>query len=198
MIISTGMARLAEIVEAMDAARDAGATQISLLHCISGYPAPMKDANLATIAALKGAFGVPIGLSDHTLGTAASVAAVALGADVIEKHITLDSGGETVDSAFSLGNAEFKRLVDDCRAAREAIGHVTFGPVASEENVLSLRRSLYVVADVAAGEVLTQANVRSIRPGLGLHPKFLNLVIGRRAATDIKRGTALSFDLVGA
>jgi N-acetylneuraminate synthase len=198
LIISTGMASLAEIVDAVDAAQAAGAQQLILLHCISGYPAPCADANLATIPALAKAFGLNIGLSDHTLGTAVSVAAVALGASVIEKHLSLSGEGETVDSAFSLADDGFGQLVADCQGAHQAIGRVTFGPVASEANVLSLRRSLYVVADIAAGETIGPHNVRSIRPGLGLAPKFTDLVMGRMATRALSRGMPLHWDMIGA
>jgi len=196
MIISTGMATLGEIEEAVQAARRAGATQIALLKCTSAYPAPPEEMNLRTIPHLAEAFGVPVGLSDHTLGIAVPVAAVALGACIVEKHFTLsrDIGGP--DSAFSLEPHEFKAMVEAIRTVEKALGKVHYGITEQEAKSRVFRRSLFVVKDMKAGEMFTEENVRSIRPGYGLHPRHLNDVLGRRAARDIKRGTPLSWELI--
>jgi pseudaminic acid synthase len=196
LIISTGMATLGEIEEAVQAARRAGATQIALLKCTSAYPAPPEEMNLRTIPHLAEAFGVPVGLSDHTLGIAVPVAAVALGACIVEKHFTLsrDIGGP--DSAFSLEPHEFKAMVEAIRTVEKALGKVHYGITEQEAKSRVFRRSLFVVKDMKAGEMFTEENVRSIRPGHGLHPRHLNDVLGRRAAQDIKRGTPLSWELI--
>jgi pseudaminic acid synthase len=196
LIISTGMATLGEIEEAVQAARRAGATQIALLKCTSAYPAPPEEMNLRTIPHLAEAFGVPVGLSDHTLGIAVPVAAVALGACIVEKHFTLsrDIGGP--DSAFSLEPHEFKAMVEAIRTVEKALGKVHYGITEQEAKSRVFRRSLWVVKDMKAGEMFTEENVRSIRPGYGLHPRHLNDVLGRRAARDIKRGTPLSWELI--
>ena len=196
MIMSTGMASLGEIGEAVAAARGAGCRDLVLLHCISGYPTPAREANLRTLPNLAEAFGVTAGLSDHTLGVGVSVAAVALGAAVIEKHFTLKRADGGPDAAFSLEPGELKSLVDNCRMAQEALGTVSYEITASEKGNRVLRRSLYVVADVAAGEAFTARNVRSIRPGNGMPPKHLPEVIGRRAARPVKRGTPLEWGLI--
>ena len=197
LIISTGMASLAEIEAAVRTAHRAGASQIALLKCTSAYPAPPEEMNLQTIPHLAEAFGLPVGLSDHTLGTAVPVAAVALGACIVEKHFCLsrDEGG--LDSAFSLEPDELRRLVEDLRTAQSARGtvHCRLGP--TEKASRAFRRSLFVVADVAAGEIFSERNVRSIRPGHGLSPEYLPLVLGRCAAQDIARGTPLTWSLVG-
>jgi pseudaminic acid synthase len=196
MIISTGMATLAEIEEAVRVARDAGATQLALLKCTSAYPARPDEANLHTIPHLAAAFDVPAGLSDHTLGIAVPVAAVALGAAIVEKHFTLSRGAGGPDAGFSLEPDEFRRMVDEIRVAEQAIGAVSYQPTEREAPSRILRRSLFVVADVRSGEPFTTGNVRSIRPGHGLHTRHLDEIVGRRAARDIERGTPLSWDLV--
>jgi len=196
LIMSTGMATLAEIEEAVQAARDAGARQIALLKCTSGYPAAPEEMNLRTIPHLAAAFGVVAGLSDHTLGSAVPVAAVALGACVIEKHLTLSRAQVGPDSAFSLEPAEFRRMVEDVRTAECALGEVHYGVSAREAASRVFRRSLFIVADVRAGELLTEQNVRSIRPGHGLLPKHLSAVLGRRATRDLSRGTPLNWDMI--
>lgn len=196
LIISTGMADLGEIGEAVATARRAGAGGVVLLHCVSAYPAPPEDANLATIADLAARFDVVAGLSDHTLGTAVAMAAVAVGARVIEKHVTLARADGGPDSAFSLEPAELRQLVDGCRASFSALGRITYDREPSEQGNLMFRRSLYAVRDIGPGETLTADNVRSIRPGHGLAPKHLPAVLGRRARTGIARGTALAWSLV--
>lgn len=196
MIISTGLANLGEIQDVINTARKGGADGLVVLHCISAYPAPMEDANLRTIPNLAETFGVISGLSDHTMGTAASVTAVALGGSVIEKHFTLARADGGPDSAFSLEPAEFTRLVEDCKAAWAALGSIRYDLKGSEAGNIVYRRSLYVTRDVKAGETLTEAYVRSIRPGYGLAPKHLPEVLGRRAARDLARGEPFAWSMV--
>jgi N-acetylneuraminate synthase len=197
IIMSTGMATLAEISDAVETVRKTGNEQLVLLKCTSAYPSPPSAMNLRTIPHLSQAFGVPAGLSDHTLGTAVPVAAVALGACVIEKHFTLSRATPGPDSAFSLEPHEFKQMVEAVRVAEQAVGEVHYGVTADDLKSRVFRRSLFVVADVKAGEKFTPANVRSIRPGHGLPPKFLPEVLGRAAARDLARGTPLSWDALG-
>jgi len=197
MIISTGMADLNEIGEVMAAARLAGARDLALLHCVSGYPTAPADANLRTLAHLAETFEAVPGLSDHTMGIAVSVAAVALGASIIEKHFTLKRSDGGPDAAFSLEPDELAALVSGCRTAWEALGEVNYERTESERGSMVFRRSLYVVRDMAAGEPFTAENVRSIRPGYGLAPKHLPKILARRAVRDLKRGTALAWDMVG-
>jgi pseudaminic acid synthase len=196
LIISTGMANLAEIETARDTALAAGAPGVVLLHCVSSYPAALEDANVRTVADMAGRFRCPVGLSDHTMGTAASVAAVAMGASVIEKHFTLARADGGPDAAFSLEPAEFKALVDDTKAAWKALGRAHYDLLGSERGNLQFRRSLYVAADVKAGEPLTRGNVRSIRPGNGLAPAHLEAVLGRKAKRDLARGEPLAWDML--
>ncbi|HSD38965.1 MAG TPA: pseudaminic acid synthase [Rhodocyclaceae bacterium] len=196
MIISTGLASLVEIGEAVDAARGAGCKDLIILKCTSTYPASPADSNLRTIPYMREVLGVEVGLSDHTLGIGAAVAAVAMGATVIEKHVTLRRADGGVDSAFSLEPHEVRLLVDETERARQAMGVVRFGATERERESLVFRRSLYVVRDIAAGELFTPENVRAIRPGFGLPPKHQEHVIGRRAAHDIKRGTPMNWDLL--
>ncbi len=196
LIISTGMANLAEIEAAKDAALSAGAPGVVLLHCVSSYPAEIADANVRTVAEMSARFGCPIGLSDHTHGVAASVAAVALGACVIEKHFTLARADGGPDAAFSLEPAEFTALVRECKDAWSALGRAHFDVLGSEHGSLLFRRSLYVAADVKAGEALTAANVRSIRPGNGLPPVHLPEILGRTAKRDLQRGEPLAWDML--
>jgi len=198
IIISTGMATLTEIGEAVQAARGAGATQIALLKCTSAYPAPPEEMNLRTIPHLTEVFGVPVGLSDHTLGITVPVAAVALGACIIEKHFTLSRSISSADSVFSLEPQEFKAMVDAIRTVEKALGEVRCDVSQQEAKSRVFRRSLFVVKDMKAGEIFTEENVRSIRPGYGLHPRHLKDVLGRRAAQDIRRGTPLSWELISA
>jgi pseudaminic acid synthase len=196
MIISTGMANLGEIGAAVATARDNGADGVALLHCVSSYPAPMADANVATVPHLAQAFGCVGGLSDHTPGSAASVAAVVLGGSIIEKHFTLSRGDGGPDAAFSLEPHEFKALVDDCKSAWQAVGRVNYDLLGSERGSVVFRRSLYVVADVEKGEALSAENVRSIRPGHGIAPKHLPDVIGKIASRDIARGEPLAWSML--
>jgi N-acetylneuraminate synthase len=193
LVISTGMAARAEIEEAVSTAERAGAGGIVLLHCVSGYPTPAEEANLRTIPDMARRFGIPIGLSDHTLGTAVAVASVAVDAAMIEKHITLSRKDGGADSGFSLEPEEFAAMASACRTAYAALGEVDYALADSEAANARLRRSLYVVADVAAGETLTDRNVRSIRPGYGLAPKHYRTVIGRRATRALARGTPLAW-----
>jgi N-acetylneuraminate synthase (EC 2.5.1.56) len=196
LIISTGMATLGEVEEAVQAARRAGATQVALLKCTSAYPAPPEEMNLRTIPHLAEAFGVPVGLSDHTLGIAVPVAAAALGACIVEKHFTLSRDIPGPDSAFSLEPHEFKAMVDAIRTVEKALGEVHYGVGEREAQSRVFRRSLFVVKDMKTGEVFTDENVRSIRPGYGLPPKYLPEILGRRAVRDIEKGTPLSWNLV--
>src|SRR5580698_5225829 len=196
LIMSTGMATVEEIEEAVQTARQAGATEIALLKCTSAYPAPAKEMNLRTIPEMARRFGVPVGLSDHTMGIAAPVAAVVLGACIIEKHLTLSRATPGPDSGFSLEPHEFKALVVAVRTTENALGEVHFGLSDKEEALRSFRRSLFVVEDVKRGETFTMANVRSIRPGYGLHTRHLGEILGKQAVRDIERGTPLSWDLV--
>lgn len=193
MIISAGTASLGDIEQALQAARGAGAKDIILLKCTSSYPAPAQEANLLTIPYLAGALGVPVGLSDHTQGIGTSVAAVALGAVVIEKHVTLSRAEGGVDAAFSLEPQELSALVRECRQAFDSLGSPQYAPSASEEASRAYRRSLYVVQPIARGEAFTEANLRAIRPGFGLNPEEGAAIrSGARAACDLSPGTALA------
>jgi N-acetylneuraminate synthase len=196
MIISTGLATIAELGETVDAARAAGAKDLVLLKCTSAYPASPENSNLNTIPHMRDLFGCQVGLSDHTMGIGVAVAATALGAVAIEKHVTLRRADGGVDSAFSLEPEELAALVVETGRAVEAMGGVAYGPTAAERNSLVYRRSLYIVADLKAGDVLTKDNVRAIRPGLGLPPGNLDRVLGRRISRAAKRGTPLSWDLL--
>ena len=196
MIISTGASEIGEIAEAVSAARAGGCRDLILLQCTSGYPTPAAESNLRTIPNMAATFDCMVGLSDHTYGTAVPVAAVALGACVIEKHFTLRRADGGVDSDFSLEPEEMTRLVADCRTAWEALGGVHYEVSPSERAIRPLRRSLYVVKDVAAGEAITEAHIRSIRPGRGLEPKHLKSVLGKKAAKPLKRGQPLDWSMV--
>lgn len=196
LIISTGMASVAELGEAVDAARDAGCVDLVLLKCTSSYPASPANSNLATISHLRELFDCHVGLSDHTLGIGVACAAVAEGAVVIEKHFTLSRDDGGVDSAFSLDAGELAALTAETERAWQAFGEVRYGPSAAERPSLAFRRSVYVVADIAAGERLSRDNLRCIRPGFGLPPKCLEALLGRRVRRDTKRGTPASWDLL--
>ena len=197
MIISTGMASVAEIDEAVRAAREAGCHDLILLKCTSTYPATPEKTNITTIPNLRQTFGCEAGLSDHTMGIGVAVASVAFGATVIEKHFTLARADGGVDSTFSLEPAEMKALVIETERAWQSLGHVSYGTSSAQEaKSLAFRRSLYVTRDVKKGEMLTMENIRAIRPGFGLAPKWLDTVVGRRAAIDIARGTPVSWDVL--
>jgi N-acetylneuraminate synthase len=196
IIMSTGMGSAEEIAEAVEAARGAGGSQIALLKCTSAYPASPAEMNLRTIPELARRFGTPAGLSDHTMGIVAPVAAVALGACIIEKHLTISRELKGPDSAFSLEPTEFKAMVDAVRVAEQALGGVRFGPGPDENASRVFRRSLFVTADIKQGQAFNQHNLRSIRPAYGLHTRHLPQIIGKRAARDIEKGTPLSWDLV--
>ncbi len=196
MIVSTGMATLAEIDEAVSTARNAGATQLALLKCTSAYPALPEEMNLRTIPHLAEAFGVPAGLSDHSLGIAVPAAAVALGACIVEKHLSLSRAMKGPDSAFSLEPGEFQAMVAAIREAEKALGGVCYQVSEKESASRAFRRSLFVVQEMLAGEPFTEENVRSIRPGMGLHTRYLGQVLGRRARCGIERGTPLVWDMI--
>jgi N-acetylneuraminate synthase len=196
MIMSTGMATDAEIDEAVAAARDGGATEIALLKCTSAYPSPPESVNLRAIPAMAERWAVPIGLSDHTQGVAIPAAAVALGAALIEKHVTASHAEATPDEAFSLDLAEFATMVEAIRTVERAMGQPRIGPTEEEAESRRFRRSLFIVEDVRAGELLTDRNVRSIRPAAGMHTRHYEAVLGRRAAVAIARGTPLSPELM--
>jgi len=197
MIISTGMATVSEIGEAVDTARRNGCTSLILLKCTTDYPSSPINSHLRTIPHMGELFGCPCGLSDHTLGIGAAVAATALGAVLIEKHLTLRRADGGPDSHFSLEPHEMKALVDETRVAFQALGKVQYGPLEEEKASMQGRRSLYVTADLKAGEVFTAANLRSVRPGYGLSPKHFGKIMGRKAAKDAVAGTPMSWDLVG-
>lgn len=194
IIMSTGLAVPEEIEDALEAARGAGATEITLLHCISAYPTPPEAANLTTIQDMANRYGVPIGLSDHTLTEAVPVAATALGAQVIEKHFTLSRSDGGADAAFSLEPAEFKRMVDAVRIAHAAIGSPRYGPVDQEQGSLQSRRSLYFARDFDEGHKVSKGDIACVRPGFGLKPKFAEELIGKTLASPVKKGDATSWE----
>jgi N-acetylneuraminate synthase len=196
MIISTGMASVKEIAAAVEAAQGAGSPDVTVLSCTASYPAPPEETNLRRIPVLARMLELPIGLSDHTLGIGVPIAAVAYGACLIEKHVTLDRTDGGVDSAFSLEPAELKLLREESERAWQALGTTHIGPTAAEKESLRFRRSLYVVADVKAGDPVTERNVRSIRPTGGLEPDMIGTVLGRTFAADAAKGTPLTWDLV--
>ena len=197
LMISTGMATVAELDETVRAAREAGCEHLILLKCTSAYPALPEHANLLTIPHLRELFSCEVGLSDHTMGMGVSVASVALGATVIEKHFTLNRADGGVDSAFSMEPAEMAQLVVETERAWQALGQVCYGPTEAEKGSIQFRRSLYVVKDMKAGDRLIPDNLRVIRPGRGLAPKHYELVLGRRVVKDVKRGTPVSWGLLG-
>ncbi|NQZ40342.1 MAG: pseudaminic acid synthase [Moritella sp.] len=196
MIISTGMANKAEIQDAITTARENGCEELVVLHCVSSYPAPAEQYNLRTIEDISQRFDVLSGLSDHTIDNATAVVSVAFGACVIEKHVTLDRNGGGADDSFSLEPTELAQLCRDTHTAWQAMGKVNYERTPAEQGNVQFRRSLYVVKDIAAGELLTAENVRSIRPGFGLAPKHYDAVLGKVAKGIIYRGAALSFDLI--
>lgn len=197
MIISTGLADLDEITEAVAAARGAGCEELALLHCVSGYPAPPSDYNLATLADIALRFDVPVGLSDHTLDNTTAIASIALGAALIEKHVTLDRNGGGPDDSFSLEPPELAALCRDVRTAWEAVGLVDYGRKSSELGNVKFRRSLYFVRDLEAGEAITEDSVRSVRPGYGLPPKMLDDIIGRAVTRSVSKNTPVRQEDIG-
>lgn len=196
IILSTGMATKEEIEEALRAIGEAGGEEVCLLKCTSAYPAPPEEMNLRTLPDLSEAFGVPVGLSDHTLGSEVALAAVALGASLIEKHFTLSRGVPGPDSSFSMEPAEFAAMVKGIRTVEKALGRISYELSEKEAESRPFRRSLFVVKDMRAGDLFTEENVRSIRPGNGLHTRHLGEVLGKRAARNVDRGTPLSWDLI--
>jgi pseudaminic acid synthase len=196
LIISTGMASLDELDEAVQAARDGGCRDLVLLKCTSSYPADPAESNLRTIPFLRDRYGCEVGLSDHTLGIGAAIASVAFGAVAIEKHMAFSGDDNGIDAAFSLAPVAVAQLVKETRAAAVAVGNVHFGPSDAERKEIGYRRSLYITEDLRSGDVLSAENVRSIRPGGGLPPKYFDQVLGRSLARDVRRGTPLSWDLM--
>jgi pseudaminic acid synthase len=196
LIISTGMASIAEIDDAVRAAREGGCRQLVLLKCTSTYPASPLNSNVVTIPHMRALFDCEIGLSDHTMGIGAAVAAVAHGASVIEKHVTMNRAAGGVDSAFSLEPEELRALVLETERAWQSLGRVTYGPSEAEKKSLVFRRSIYVAQDLRAGDALTRDNIRCVRPGLGLAPKYYELLLGRRIKQNVEKGTPLSWELV--
>ena len=197
MIISTGMATIAELDETVRTAREAGCRDLILLKCTSSYPATPENTNILTIPHMAKLFDCQVGLSDHTMGIGVAVASIALGAMVIEKHFTLFRADGGVDSAFSIEPEEMRALVAETERAWQALGRVSYGPTEKEKKSLIFRRSLYIVQDMKKGDILTKENLRAIRPGLGLPPKYYDMLLGKRANRDVQRGTAVSWELVG-
>jgi N-acetylneuraminate synthase len=195
MIISTGMANSEEIQEAIEAAREGGCKDLAILHCVSSYPAPAADYNLRTLTDMQDKFGLVTGLSDHTIDNTTAITSVALGASIIEKHVTLDRNGGGPDDSFSLEAEGLKELCVGAKTAWQSLGKVDYGRKSSEEASAKFRRSLYFVKDTKEGEFITSEHVRSIRPGFGLLPKYYEQILGRVAKCDIKLGTPASFDL---
>ena len=196
IIASTGMTTVAELSDLVQTVRENGCTDLTLLKCTSSYPASPEGTNLRTIPHMRELFGCAVGLSDHTLGIGASVASVALGATVIEKHFTLSRAEGGVDAAFSLEPAEMAQLVRECRTAALALGAVSYERAEQEQKSLQFRRSLYVVEDMKAGDVFTEKNLRRIRPGMGLSPKYYDIILGKKANCNITRGTAVQWDMI--
>ena len=196
LIISTGMATLAEIDSAIHCAKKNGTLEIAILKCVSSYPATYDDMNLRTLTRLQQIYNLPIGLSDHSLGIVAPVVAVSLGASIVEKHLTLSKNLKTADQPFSLTPEEFSQMVDAIRKAERCLGNPQFGPRENEKESLSFRRSLYITKDIAAGEAITRENCRSIRPGGGIAPHYLSIILGKRLRCNTLKGTPLTWDLL--
>lgn len=197
IIMSTGMSTLAEIEDAVNAVRSQGNNQLALLRCASAYPAITDEMNLLTMKNMAEVFDVPVGLSDHSMGSVGAVTAVAMGASIIEKHFCLDRAIENPDSSFSMNPQEFAQMVKDIRQAEKAIGRVSYGPTKQEKSNITFRRSIFCVKDIKKGEKLTQENIRVIRPGHGLAPKYYEEILGQVALTDIKRGTPMAHSMIG-
>lgn len=196
MIVSTGMATLEEIEEAVNAIRDMGNNQLALLKCSSAYPAIPDNMNLRTMINMRDTFFVPVGLSDHSMGSIAAIAAVAMGASIIEKHFCISRDIENPDSSFSMEPDEFKSMVKDIRSTEKAMGSVDYQLTEDEKSNINFRRSIFIVNDVKKGEKLTEDNIRIIRPGYGLHPKYYDVVLGQIATTNLNKGTPLNFDMI--
>jgi len=196
MIISTGMADAQEIQEAIEAAREGGCKELAILHCVSGYPAPAGDYNLRTLVDMQQKFGLVTGLSDHTIDNTTAITSVALGASIIEKHVTLDRNSGGPDDSFSLESKELTELCVGANTAWEALGQVDYGRKSSEQANVKFRRSLYFVKDIKEGEVITKEHVKSIRPGYGLAPKYMEEIIGKKTTSAVRRGNPVSFELV--
>jgi len=196
MIISTGMANIDEIHEAIETAHEGGCEDLAILHCVSGYPAPAKDYNLKTLIDMQQRFNLLTGLSDHTIENTTAIASVALGASIIEKHVTLDRNGGGPDDSFSLDREGLVELCQQVEVVWKSLGQIDYGKKSSEQGSIKFRRSLYCVEDIQEGEVITKENVKSIRPGFGLMPKYYNQVLGKVAKRNIVRGTPMTFDLI--
>ena len=196
LIISTGMANVEEIQEAIDAAQGAGCSELAILFCVSGYPAPVKAYNLQTLSDMQDKFGLVTGLSDHTLDNTTAIVSVGLGASIIEKHFTLDRNAGGPDDSFSLEANELKALCENSKIAWSSVGKVDYGKKSSEIGNLRFRRSLYVTKDLSRGDIITKDHIASIRPGYGLAPKHFVEILGRTAVCDIARGTPLTWDLL--
>jgi len=196
MIISTGMADVEEIAEAIQAAREGGCKELAILHCVSGYPAPAEDYNLKTMVDMQQRFGLVTGLSDHTLDNTTAITSVALGASIIEKHVTLDRSAGGPDDSFSLEAAELTALCKGAKTAWQALGQIDYGYKSSEEANVKFRRSLYFVKDIKAGEVIAEEHIKSIRPGFGLLPKYFGQLVGRKVSCNISSGSALDWKLI--
>lgn len=198
LIISTGMADAEEIQEAIDAAYEGGATEIAILHCVSGYPAPPGDYNLKTILDMQRRYGIPVGLSDHTIDNITAISGVALGACIVEKHVTLDRNGGGPDDSFSLEPEELKSLCKESKIVWDALGNVNYERKSSEKNNLKFRRSLYFVEDIGRGEIIQEKHIKSIRPGYGLSPKYYNEVLGKSLKKSVSKGTRVCWSLLTA
>jgi N-acetylneuraminate synthase len=196
MIISTGMADAEEIQEAIEAAREGGCKELAILHCVSGYPAPARDYNLRTLVDMQQKFDLVTGLSDHTIDNTTAITSVALGASIIEKHVTLNRDGGGPDDSFSLESEELRELCVGAKTAWEALGKVDYRRKSSEQGNVKFRRSLYFVKDISEGEIITTDHIQSIRPGYGLAPKYMEAILGQKTTSMVKRGTPVSFNLI--
>ena len=196
MIISTGMADAEEIQEAIEAAREGGCKELAILHCVSGYPAPAGDYNLRTLVDMQQKFDLVAGLSDHTIDNTTAITSVALGASIIEKHVTLNRNGGGPDDSFSLESEELRELCVGAKTAWEALGKVDYSRKSSEQGNVKFRRSLYFVKDISEGEIITTDHIQSIRPGYGLAPKYMEAILGQKTTSMVKRGTPVSFNLI--